>query len=79
MIKRIIADAVLFLSIFFLPWYLTAALGIIFIFLFSKFWEAAGAGFFIDALYLEGFGIFTICALLLVFFLNAIKEKVRLF
>ncbi len=85
MIKRIFADIALFLSIFFAPWYAAAGLGIVFIILFPRFWEAVLAGVFLDAMYgsenagIYGrFGIFTLMALVLILFIERIKKQIRI-
>lgn len=86
MIKRIIADILLFSSLFILPWQWTAALAIIFIILFGNFWEAVLVGFTLDVLYslpnakIYGrFGVFTAMALVLVLTSKIIRKKIRLF
>ncbi len=84
MIKRVIADIVLFASLFFAPWYWTAILAVIFMILFRRYWEGALAAFFIDALYsvpdtkIYGhFGVFTASALILFLIMENIKSKIR--
>ena len=85
-IKRVIADVVLFSAIFFAPWYWTAGLAVLFIILFPRYWEAVLAGFLLDAMYsvpTQGFygrfGIFTISALILLLVLGGIKKRIRFF
>lgn len=86
MIKRIIADVLLFSSLFILPWQWTAVLAVIFIILFGNFWEAVLAGFILDAFYsvpntkIYGrFGVFTAIALVLVLASKILRKKIRLF
>lgn len=85
MIKRIIADIILFLSIFFAPWYIAVGLGVLFVILFHRFWEVLVAGLFLDALYsisdsglLSRFGIFTFLFLLFLLIVEKIKSNIRL-
>ncbi len=85
---RVVADIILFLSIFFAPWYYPVFLGVLFIILFSSFWEAVVAGFIMDALYHipagEGiafyhrFGVFTLSALFLTVISVKIKKQLRI-
>lgn len=84
MIKRIIFDIMFFGSLFVLPWYATAGLGIIGLVLFRKFWEMILAGFIIDALYyapgqkfIGHFGLFTAGAIILFLIFDFIKKKMR--
>jgi signal transduction histidine kinase len=84
MVKRIIADIVLFFSLFFLAWYWTAILAVIFIILFRWFWEGVVAAVFLDALYsipeakiYAHFGIFTASSLVLMLIMENIKTKIR--
>jgi hypothetical protein len=86
MTKRIIADIVLFLSLFLASWQWTAILAIIFIILFENFWEAALVGFIIDALYSvpsagihSRFGFFTAITLAIILLSKIIKKKIRWF
>lgn len=86
MIKRLVADIALFLCLFTLPWYWTAALAAVFIILFENFWEAILAGLILDTLYsipnarIYGrFGIFTTTAAALVLLIKMSRKKVRLF
>lgn len=83
--KRIIADTILFLSIFFAPWWVTVGLGVLFVFLFPRFWETVLAGLFLDALYYTEtsgiygrFGVFTISALILIVVAEKIKKQIRI-
>lgn len=84
---RVAADIVLFLSIFFTPWYLPVFLAVLFIILFPSFWEAAAAGLIMDALYhipggggafYHHFGVFTVSALLLTIISSKIKKQLRI-
>lgn len=84
--KRIFADIVLFLAVFFAPWYWVVVLVVIFTALFSGYWEAILAGLFLDAMYsiqtggfYGRFGVFTLGFLFLYFILRIIKKKIRWF
>lgn len=84
MIKRIIADIILLLSVFFLPWYFTLAAAVLFAFVFKSFWEAVVAGLFLDSLnYTQTsgiygrFGLFTLTAVILIIVMEKIKKIVR--
>ncbi|NOY35733.1 MAG: hypothetical protein GXP44_02345 [bacterium] len=85
MMKRIIADIVLFLSVFFAPWYFTALLAFLFVVLFPKFWEAVLAGLFLDAMYggetagvYGRFGLFTAISAIVVFAIERVKRQIRI-
>ncbi len=84
MVKRIIADIVLFLGIFFLPWWVTVILTFIFIILFRWFWEGIIAMLFIDSLYslpdvkfYGHFGIFIVSAVILLLIIENLKTRIR--
>lgn len=77
MIKRIIADGILVISLFLAPWYMTVGLGVIFIILFLNFWEAVAVGLAIDLLYAGKIPIFTLSGLILVILLNNIRKRIR--
>jgi len=84
MIKRIICDIILFLGIFFLPWWGTAILTFVFMILFRRFWEGVAAIFFIDSLYslpaakfYGHFGIFIVPAIILFLIVENLKTKIR--
>jgi len=84
MIKRVICDIVLFLSVFFLPWYLTAILAAIFIILFRYFWEGALAALFMDAIHsvptngvYAHFGLFTVLAVILILIIEKVRTRLR--
>lgn len=49
--KRILIDILLFLSLFYAPWWMTAFLSLGFLLLFSNPFEVIIAGFFLDFLY----------------------------
>lgn len=49
--KRIFLDLVLFLSIFFLPWWLTLIAAGIMVYIFDSFFEILVVGFVLDTLY----------------------------
>jgi len=83
-IKRIIGDIILFLVIFFLPWWGTAILVFVFMILFKHFWEGVVAMLFIDSLYSLGtakfyghFGIFTVSAIILFLIIENLKTRIR--
>jgi len=89
MAKRIIFDIILFLTIFFLPWWITVATAFISMILFKKFWEGVAVFFLIDLLYslpktskdwqIYGhFGIFTLTGIILFLIINKIKSNIRL-
>ncbi len=84
MIKRIFADIILFASLVFAPWYVTAGLAVVGLVLFRKFWEIIIMGFLIDALYslpdariIGRFGFFTIIGAILFLTADAIKKELR--
>ncbi|HUC89069.1 MAG TPA: hypothetical protein VMR49_03500 [Candidatus Paceibacterota bacterium] len=51
MIKRIAFDVILFLSIFLLPWWITAILGLAGIFIFAQFYEFIAVGIIMHSIY----------------------------
>ncbi len=51
MLLRIFTGIVLFLSILFLPWWVSAVIAISAVFFFKSYYEIIAAGFLIDALY----------------------------
>jgi len=84
MFKRIICGLVLFLGIFFLPWWGTVLLVFVFTILFKWFWEGVVAMFFIDSLYSlplakfsSHFGIFTVSAIIFLLIIENLKTKIR--
>jgi len=88
MFKRITCNIVLFLGIFFLPWWGTVALTLIFMVFFRRFWEGVVAMLFLDSLYFlptastswqiyGRFGIFTVSAVIFLFFIKNFKTKIR--
>lgn len=86
MIKRILCDIIIFISLFLAPWWVTVVLGTVFMVLFRRYWEGVVVAVFIDALYsvqtakfYAHFGIFTISAIILFFILSIIKKKIRFF
>ncbi|MEX0933809.1 MAG: hypothetical protein WD003_00920 [Candidatus Paceibacterota bacterium] len=48
---RLIANAILFVSLLYLPWWLFLVLGIIFLFIFRSFYELVGWSLVVDLLY----------------------------
>ncbi len=86
MIKRTIATVALFLSVFFLPWWITVLLAIVGILFIQNFYEVVVAGLLIDLLYgtdtslFFGFSaVFTIGALALVVLGERFKKNIRLY
>ena len=84
MIKRIICDIILFLGIFFLPWWGTVILAFVFMILFKRFWEGVIAMLFIDSLYslptakfYGHFGIFIVSAIVLLLIMENLKTRIR--
>ena len=49
--KRIICDFILFAFVFWAPWHWTVGLIVIFIIIFSRFWEGVTAALIIDSIY----------------------------
>jgi len=49
--RRIIADFILFVSVFLSPWFITAPLGLIFLLYFYRYYEAIFAALMLDALF----------------------------
>lgn len=85
MFKRLICDIILLGSLFFLPWYWTASLAIIFMIFFRRYWEAAAAAFLIDIFYsvptknIYGhFGLFTAIGIILLIVLEKFKSNIRI-
>jgi len=76
--KRIAADIILFLSILFLPWWLTTAIALLFLFFFHFFIEFVIAGFIVDMLFRAGdipmFGLSAVAIFIIISFL---KTKLR--
>ena len=84
-LKRIGADALLFTSVLFFPWWVTLCVGSLSFFLFSGYYELIAAGLLIDLLYgapLARFGGFTQVSALgascLFFALLVIKRRMRI-
>ncbi|PIR57898.1 MAG: hypothetical protein COU71_01540 [Parcubacteria group bacterium CG10_big_fil_rev_8_21_14_0_10_38_31] len=84
MLKRIIFDIVLLLSVFLSPWWWLPVILIVFsIFIFPHFWEAVVFGILIDSLigvssltYLGGLShwIFTLSFLIIILVINKFKK-----
>lgn len=49
--KRVLVSILLFLSLFFLPWWITSVFAIVFLMKFNDPYEVVAVGFFIDYLY----------------------------
>lgn len=84
MIKRIIADIILFLTIFLAPWYVAVGINFIFIVFFRRFWEGLVAAVIFDFLYsvpssnfYARFGIFTLLFVILIIIAEKIKKNIR--
>lgn len=74
MFLRIVAGIVLFLSVFWAPyWWVTAVLAVIFLFLFPYFWEAVLMAVLIDSLY--GGWYFTAGFLTILFIIERFKKN----
>ena len=85
MIRRIVCDLILFLGIFFLPWWGTALLVFIFMLLFKWFWEGIVVALFLDSLYslpfarIYGrFGVFAISAAVILLVVENIRPRIRI-
>lgn len=50
--KRILLDAILLLSVFFLPWWLVMLIGVIGVFAYGAYYEFIVAGVFLDVIYM---------------------------
>jgi len=84
MYLRILADIIIFLSILFLPWWVTIFLVLFGIFFFNHFYEAIIAGILIDLLYgtraEEFFGIWFLFFIIfssIYFFGEKLKKNIR--
>ncbi|MEW5907639.1 MAG: hypothetical protein AB1643_00430 [Patescibacteria group bacterium] len=77
MIKRIISDIILFFSIFWLAWYWTVLIILIFMIFFEDYWEGVAATFFMDILFSKSFGIFTVLSLIFFFFIGKMRTNIR--
>jgi len=84
--KRIAINIAFFFSILFLPWWASALLGVISLFLFSSFYELIFWAFVSDLLYgapvvsLYGFNvIFTLSALVLFIAVEFLKKSIRFY
>jgi len=53
--RRLIADLILLISVVLLPWWLSAPIAIIFLFVFDSYYEILIAGLIIDSLYPHSF------------------------
>lgn len=83
---RILCDIVLFASLFFLAWYWTAILAVIFIVIFPNFFEGIAAAFIFDFInsvpnagLIGRFGIITALVLVLFFAANILRRRLRIF
>ena len=81
---RVIANIFLFLSVLFLPWWMTAIFIIAALFIFKNFYEAIAWGFFGDLLYgisiaaFFNFGLFlTLGAGTIFFIVEFLKKRIR--
>lgn len=85
MIFRVSTDILILLSILYLPWWFTAFLALLGIFLFKNFYEVVFAGFLLDLLYgtavKEFYGIwfiFTAFFLILFILMERLKKNIRM-
>ena len=76
----------MFAFVFWAPWHWTVGLIVIFIIIFSRFWEGVTAALIIDSIYYvpdgefgSRLGILTLFFLALFYASYAIKNKIRLF
>jgi len=81
---RFIANLILFFSVLFLPWWVTAIFIVVAIFIFKKFYEAIAWGFFGDLIYgisiaaFFNFGLFlTLGAGIIFFIIEFLKKRIR--
>jgi hypothetical protein len=80
MIKRIVFDIILFLSIFLLPWWITAILGLVGIFAFTQFYEFIAVGIIVHSIYAvpgHGFISSPIWFILIIFAIYMIIQYLR--
>ncbi len=84
--KRIILDILLFSSVFIFPWYLTAILAFVGLFIFENFYEMLVASFVVFAMYNGGGGgvissslYFPLIMLILFFGVKKLKQSVILY
>jgi hypothetical protein len=78
--RRIFADIVLFLSIFFVPWWLVVAFAVVGLFTFSSFYEILFLGIVLDSLYnapIAPFRHFQFVVTLLCVFLFVVIEALK--
>ncbi len=83
---RLVCDATLFVGLFFLPWWLVAAMAIIFLFVFNDFIEIIVLGGLIDIIFsptsqtlsFSSF-IFTLSAAVLYFICPFLKRRLRFY
>jgi len=86
MILRIFVNTILFLSVFYLPWWVTIFFVVIGIFLFKNFYEGIFVGLLIDLLYGTGakefYGIwfvFTVSTAIFFILGERIKKNIRVY
>jgi len=80
MIKRIVFDIILFLSIFLFPWWVTGILGFIGIFVYIQFYEFIIVGFIVHSIYAvpgHGFILSPLWFILIVFAVYMIIQYIR--
>ena len=84
--KRIILDILLFSSVFIFPWYLTAILAFVGLFIFENFYEMLVASFVVFAIYNGGGDrvissslYFPLIILILFFGVKKLKQSVILY
>jgi len=85
MMRRIIADCIILLAVFYAPWWATILLVTCAVFLFREYWEALAVGLLTDLLYaggplLGGFKlVYTVGYLVLYFILTSFKKRTRFY
>lgn len=86
MIKRIIADICIVLSILYAPWWMTVSVGVFFAFYFSNYYELIAAGALIDILYgnnstslIHTPFVFSIGSIVFYFSIQFLKTKMRMY
>lgn len=83
MIKRILANGIIIVSIVVFPWYFIFPIAAVFVFFFHNFFEVIAYGFLMDGLYsvpsgnifYGHFGVFTALSLVIVVASEYVKAK----
>jgi hypothetical protein len=80
---RIFFNIILFLSVFFLPWWISILLGLIFVFIFSEYYEIIVLGLLLDSLYSETgsfkSALFTLAAVVVFIVAFEIRKRMRIY